>query len=173
MEQKVDAAKNDAVNRSTIKNARGSSKGRRGAAGKSNGYPGDSEMYDQLQTQLEINQILIDKLDSMGVDVRELIRTSQTIPDQQNEGDQQNVRMVVFTFVGPEGLIEGGDNQQFEMPIDFNQVQHVDQIKEILKKELVMDNGIDLILREKQSGQVLEQQEDVHIAVDSGDGILV
>ena len=36
-----------------------------------------------------------------------------------------------------------------------------------------MDNGIDLILREKQSGQVLEQQEDVHIAVDSGDGILV
>lgn len=88
MEQKVDAAKNDAVNRSTIKNARGSSKGRRGATGKSNGYPGDSEMYDQLQTQLEINQILIDKLDSMGVDVRELIRTSQTIPDQQNEGDQ-------------------------------------------------------------------------------------
>ena len=65
--------------------------------------------------------------------------------------------MVVFTFVGPEGLIEGGDNQQFEMPIDFNQVQEVNQIKEILKKELVMDNGIDLILREKQSGQVLEQ----------------
>lgn len=57
--------------------------------------------------------------------------------------------MVVFTFVGPEGLIEGGDNQQFEMPIDFNLVQEVDQIKEILKKELVMDNGIDLILREK------------------------
>ena len=60
--------------------------------------------------------------------------------------------MVVFTFVGLEGLIEGGDNQQFEMPIDFNLVQEVDQIKEILKKELVMDNGIDLILREKQSG---------------------
>ena len=57
--------------------------------------------------------------------------------------------MVVFTFVGPEGLIEGGDNQQFEMPIDFNQVQEVAQIKEILKTELVMDNGIDLILREK------------------------
>lgn len=75
METKVDAAKNDSVNRSTIKNPRGSSKGRRGV-GKANGYPGDSEMYDQLQTQLEINQILIDKLDSMGVDVRELIRTS-------------------------------------------------------------------------------------------------
>ena len=42
------------------------------------------------------------------------------------------------------------------MPIDFNLVQEVDQIKEILKKELVMDNGIDLILREKQSGQILE-----------------
>ena len=81
--------------------------------------------------------------------------------------------MVVFTFVGPEGLIEGGDNQQFEMPIDFNLVQEVDQIKEILKKELVMDNGIDLILREKQSGQILEHPEDIHIAVDSGDGILV
>jgi len=36
-----------------------------------------------------------------------------------------------------------------------------------------MDNGIDLILREKQSGQILEQPEDIHIAVDSGDGILV
>ena len=59
------------------------------------------------------------------------------------------------------------------MPIDFNQVEQVDQIKEILKKELVMDSGIDLILREKQSGQILEQQEDIHIAVDSGDGILV
>ena len=44
-------------------------------------------MYDQLQTQLEINQILIDKLDSMGVDVRELIRSSQTAPDQQNGTD--------------------------------------------------------------------------------------
>ena len=57
----------------------------------------------------------------MGVDVRELIRSSQSQnPDQINGDDQQNVRMVVFTFVGPEGLIEGGDNQQFEMPIDFN-----------------------------------------------------
>ena len=36
-----------------------------------------------------------------------------------------------------------------------------------------MDSGIDLILREKQSGQVLEHQEDIHIAVDSGEGILV
>ena len=47
--------------------------------------------------------------------------------------------MVIFTFVGPEGLIEGGDNQQFEMPLDFNQVLAVDIIKDILKKELVMD----------------------------------
>lgn len=55
----------------------------------------------------------------MGVDVRELIRNSQSLPEQ-NEEDVSNVRMVIFTFVGPEGLIEGGDNQQFEMPIDFN-----------------------------------------------------
>ena len=76
MEQKIDAAKNEAINRSTLKNARGSVKGRRTGSGKANGYPGDSEMHDQLQTQLEIKQILIDKLDSMGVDVRELIRSS-------------------------------------------------------------------------------------------------
>ncbi len=36
-----------------------------------------------------------------------------------------------------------------------------------------MDNGIDLVLREKQSGILLEQIEDIHIAVDSGEGILV
>ena len=59
------------------------------------------------------------------------------------------MRMVIFTFVGPEGLIEGGDNSQFEMPIDFNIIVEVEQIKEVLKKELVMDQGIDLILREK------------------------
>ena len=36
-----------------------------------------------------------------------------------------------------------------------------------------MDSGIDLILREKQSGQILEYQNDIHVAVNSGDGILV
>ena len=36
-----------------------------------------------------------------------------------------------------------------------------------------MDVGIDLILREKSSGQVLTQIGEVHIAIDSGDGILV
>lgn len=108
----------------------------------------------------------------MGVDVRELIRTSQLSQDQ-NGPDTPYIRTVIFTFIGPEGLIEGGDNQQFEMPIDFNQVVTVEKIKEILKKELVMDVGIDLILREKSSGQVLTQIGEVHIAIDSGDGILV
>ena len=48
MEQKLDAAKNEAVNRSTIKGARGSVKGARrsNVGGKANGYPGDSEMHD-------------------------------------------------------------------------------------------------------------------------------
>jgi len=59
------------------------------------------------------------------------------------------------------------------MPIDFVQIVEVNQIKDVLKKELVMDAGIDLILREKQSGQILEQINDVHTAVNSGDGILV
>ena len=49
MEQKIDAAKNEAI-RTTLKNARGSVKGRRTTSGKANGYPGDSEMHDQLQT---------------------------------------------------------------------------------------------------------------------------
>lgn len=109
----------------------------------------------------------------MGVDVRELIRTSQTTVANGPTQEDVNVKQVIFTFVGPEGLIEGGDNQQFEMPVDFNQIDQVQDIKEILKRELVMDSGIDLILREKQSGILLEQIEDIHIAVDSGEGILV
>ena len=48
-----------------------------------NAYRSDEECYDQLQTQLEINQILIDKLDTMGVDVRELIRSAHM--EKQNE----------------------------------------------------------------------------------------
>ena len=54
----------------------------------------------------------------MGVDVRELIRNEQTIVDRDENAEAGgNVRMVLFTFVGPEGLIEGGDNQQFLHPI--------------------------------------------------------
>lgn len=172
MEQKINQAKAESIVRSAHKST---SKIRSRKASKNGavGYPDDNECYDQLQTQLEINQILIDKLDMMGVDVRELIRSQSQVAPAGGSDDQQNVRMVIFTFVGPEGLIEGGDNQQFEMPVDFNQVVQVDQIKDILKKELVMDAGIDLILREKQSGQSLDEIQDVHIAVDSGDGILV
>ena len=88
----------------------------------------------------------------MGVDVRQLIRDSQAAVNPEEQQLQPDVRMVIFTFVGPEGLIEGGDNQQFEMPIDFSQVTQVEEIKEILKRELVMDMGIDLVLHEKQSG---------------------
>ena len=46
MEQKIDATKNDSMTRSSIKNPRGSSKGRRALTVKANGHPGDSEMYD-------------------------------------------------------------------------------------------------------------------------------
>ena len=59
------------------------------------------------------------------------------------------------------------------MPIDFGQIGEVDQIKDLLKRELVMDSGIDLVLREKQSGQILDTIQDVHIAIDSGEGVLV
>ena len=41
------------------------------------------------------------------------------------------------------------------------------------KFELVMDKGIFMVLRESQSGQELETHEDVRIAVESGEGILV
>ena len=56
---------------------------------------------------------------------------------------------MLFTFTGPEGLIEGGDNQQYEMPIDFSNINEVQQVKEMLTSELQMEPGIDLILREK------------------------
>ena len=48
MEQKLETVKNESVNRSTLRNQRGSSKGRRNIdQGKTNnGYPGDSEMHD-------------------------------------------------------------------------------------------------------------------------------
>ena len=46
----------------------------------------------------------------MGVDVRDLMRQSQTSNSIHTLRVVQNVKMVIFTFVGPEGLIEGGDN---------------------------------------------------------------
>ena len=76
LEQKVNLAKND-LERGSVKNSKMGSRMPRTKGSKgNNSYPGDAECYDQLQTQLEINQILIDKLDSMGIDVRELIRDS-------------------------------------------------------------------------------------------------
>ena len=43
----------------------------------------------------------------------------------------------------------------------------------MLTNELQMDSGIDLVLREKESGEELAAMEDMLAAVDSGEGILV
>ena len=68
-------------------------------------YRSDEECYDQLQTQLEINQILIDKLDSVGVDVRELISSAYMRKQNQMAQEDPDVRLVLFTFMGRDGLI--------------------------------------------------------------------
>ena len=74
----------------------------------------------------------------MGIDVGELIRTSQHQRQSEEEymDRGEGVKNVLFTFTGPEGLIEGGDDQQYEMPIDFNAVSEVDQVKAMLTNEL-------------------------------------
>jgi len=125
--------------------------------------------------QLEVNGILSDKLESMGIDIRELLRAAQPQRQFQEIGTDRDgaVKNVLFTFTGPEGLIENGNNQQYEMPIDFNDITEVEQVKYMLTNELQMDQGIDLILREKQSGQELQSVQDILIAIDSGEGILV
>ena len=116
----------------------------------------------------------------MGIDVRDLIRNSQLQKQSQDQQDEQqfterngDVKTVLFTFTGPEGLIEGGDNQQYEMPIDFSNISMVQQVKEMLTSELQMEPGIDLVLREKQTGEELASIDDMLTAVDNGEGVLV
>ena len=50
----------------------------------------------------------------MGIDVRELIRSSQEHRQSQDEYEYtdraEGILNALFTFTGPEGLIEGGDN---------------------------------------------------------------
>ena len=77
------------------------------------------------------------------------------------------MKSVVFTFMGPEGLIEGGDNQQFEMPLDLSVIKTVSDIQNLLKKELVMDEGIDLILKNQTTGSDLNSEADIRHAVEN------
>ena len=65
---------------------------------------------------------MIDKLDTMGVDVRELMRNAHMEKqDELIDEDKQEIRNVIFTFMGREGLIEDGNNQEVEMQLDLNQ----------------------------------------------------
>ena len=90
---------------------------------------------------------------SMDIDVGALVRNYQAQKQSQENLDEQftdrngTIKTVLFTFTGPEGLIEGGDNQQYEMPIDFSNIDEVQQVKQMLTSELQMEPGIDLILR--------------------------
>lgn len=89
----------------------------------------------------------------MDIDVGALVRNYQAQKQSQENLDEQftdrngTIKTVLFTFTGPEGLIEGGDNQQYEMPIDFSNIDEVQQVKQMLTSELQMEPGIDLILR--------------------------
>ena len=89
----------------------------------------------------------------MDIDVGALVRNYQARKQSQENLDEQftdrngTIKTVLFTFTGPEGLIEGGDNQQYEMPIDFSNIDEVQQVKQMLTSELQMEPGIDLILR--------------------------
>ena len=90
----------------------------------------------------------------MGIDVRELMRNANEQKQMEAVDEQPDVRMVLFTFMGREGLIEDGNNQEVEMEIDLNQNCEAQVIKQQLtdKFELVMDKGIFMVLRESQSG---------------------
>ena len=59
------------------------------------------------------------------------------------------------------------------MPIDFSNISMVQQVKEMLTSELQMEPGIDLVLREKQTGEELASIDDMLTAVDNGEGVLV
>ena len=56
----------------------------------------------------------------MGIDVRELMRNANEEKQIETVDEQPDLRMVLFTFMGREGLIEDGNNQEVEMPIDLN-----------------------------------------------------
>ena len=90
----------------------------------------------------------------MGIDVRELMRNANEQKQMEAVDEQPDLRMVLFTFMGREGLIEDGNNQEVEMEIDLNQNCEAQVIKQQLtdKFELVMDKGIFMVLRESQSG---------------------
>ena len=67
----------------------------------------------------------------MGVDVRELIRSAHQEKQQmQNQEGEQDIRQVIFTFVGREGLIEDGNNQEVEMSLDLSQNCDAEAVKE-------------------------------------------
>lgn len=83
----------------------------------------------------------------MGVDVAALLATH----DKQNQG--KTGRSVVFTFCGPKGLIEGGSNQKISLVVDTDNIQKVSDLKNLLQRELDIEEGIDIILRDKVGGK--------------------
>ena len=57
-------------------------------------------------------------------------------------------RSVVFTFIGPAGLIEGGSNQKITLIVDIDSIVKVSDLKSLLQRELDIDSGIDIILKD-------------------------
>lgn len=73
--------------------------------------------------------ILTGKLKELGVNADELLAPP---PLRSTLQGGVNAKMVKFTFVGPAGLIEGGSNQSFTLPVDYSALQSVQQMKDML-----------------------------------------
>jgi hypothetical protein len=61
-------------------------------------------------------------------------------------------RSVVFTFCGPAGLIEGGSNQKITLIVDIDSLSKVQDLRQLLQKELDIDYGIEIVFRESGKG---------------------
>lgn len=65
-----------------------------------------------------------------------------------------NGKSVVFTFCGPQGLIEGGSNQKINLIVDVESLSKVSDLRNLLQRELDIDNGIDIILKESSGKRI-------------------
>lgn len=83
----------------------------------------------------------------MGVDVPGLIAERSSTSFSNSIG-----RSVVFTFCGPAGLIEGGSNQKISLVVDIDGITKVADLKTLLQRELDIDDGIDIVLKESGKG---------------------
>ena len=88
--------------------------------------------------------ILSEKLQELGVQPETLL---SSVMEQSH---LLGASKVTFTFVGPAGLIEGGSNQSFALPIDVQALVSVQQMKGMLTNEIEIDSGIEIQLKHRK-----------------------